>query len=45
MKQDFETFISHLEQDVDSKMLKGIVDKLPIEKEQIIEILRKIFKN
>ena len=34
-----------LEQDVDSKMLKSIVDKLPVEKEQIIEILRRVFKN
>ena len=45
MKEDFDTFLAHLEQDIDSKMLKSIVDKLPVEKEQIIEILRKIFKN
>ena len=45
MKQDFDTFLAHLEQDVDSKMLKSIVDKLPVEKEQIIEILRRVFKS
>ena len=45
MKEDFDTFLAHLEQDVDSKMLKSIVDKLPVEKEQIIEILQRVFKS
>ena len=36
MVQDFDAFIKHLEQDVDKKMLKSIVDKLPVEKEQVI---------
>ena len=45
MKKDFDTFLAHLEQDIDSKMLKSIVDKLPVEKEQIIEILQRVFKS
>lgn len=44
-KEYFDTFLAHLEQDIDSKMLKSIVDKLPVEKEQIIEILRRVFKS
>ena len=44
MVQDFDAFIEHLEQDVDKRMLKSIVDKLPIEKEQVIEILQKVFQ-
>ncbi len=34
--KDFDAFIKHLEQDVDKKMLKSIVDKLSVEKEQVI---------
>ena len=44
MVQDFDAFIKHLEQDVDKKMFKSIVDKLPVEKEQVIEILQKVFQ-
>lgn len=44
MVQDFDIFIEHLEQDVDKKILKSIVDKLPVEKEQVIEILQKVFQ-
>ena len=44
MKEDFDTFLAHLKQDVDSRMLKSIVDKLPVKKEQIIEILQKVFR-
>lgn len=44
MVQDFDAFIEHLEQDVDKRMLKSIVDKLPVEKEQVIEILQKVFQ-
>ena len=44
MKKDFDTFLAHLEQDVDSKMLKSIVHKLPVGKDQIIEILHKVFR-
>jgi radical SAM superfamily enzyme with C-terminal helix-hairpin-helix motif len=44
MVQDFDAFIKHLEQDVDKKMLKSIVDKLSVEKEQVIEILQKSSK-
>ena len=36
MLQDCDAFIKHLEQDVDKKMYKSIVDKLPVEKEQVI---------
>ena len=36
MVQDVDAFIKHSEQDVDKKMLKSIVDKLPVEKEQVI---------
>ena len=44
MEQDFDTFIEHLENDIDKKILKSIVDKLPVEKEQVIEILQKVFQ-
>jgi hypothetical protein len=44
MVQDFDVFIEHLEQEVDKKMLKSIMDKLPVEKEQVIEILQKVFQ-
>ena len=43
MVQDFDVFIEHLEQDVDKKMLKSIVDNLPVDKLQVIEILQKVF--
>ena len=44
MEQDFDTFIEHLENDIDKKILKSIVDKLPVEKEQVIEILQIVFQ-
>ena len=44
MEQDFDTFMEHLENDIDKKILKSIVDKLPVEKEQVIEILQKVFQ-
>lgn len=44
MQQDLDAFVKHLEQDVDKKMLKSIADKLPVEKEQVIEILQKVFQ-
>lgn len=44
MEQDFDTFIEHLENDIDKKILKSIVDKLPVEKEQVMEILQKVFQ-
>lgn len=44
MEQDFDTFMEHLENDIDKKILKSIVDKLPVEKEQVIEILQIVFQ-
>lgn len=43
MNKDFESFIAHLEEEVDQKMIKSIVDKLPVEKEDVIEVLNKVF--
>lgn len=43
MNKDFESFITHLEEEVDSKTLKSIVDKLPVEKESVIDVLNKVF--
>ena len=44
MKEDFDTFLAHLEQDVDSKMLKSIVDKLPVEKNKLLKFCRECLK-
>jgi len=44
MVQDFNAFIMHLERDIDKKTLKSIVNKLPVEKEQILETLQQVYQ-
>jgi len=44
MIEDFDAFIAHLIDDVDKKTFKAIVDKLPIEKEQVIDVLQMVFQ-
>ncbi|MFV0482071.1 MAG: hypothetical protein ACK5LP_08810 [Campylobacteraceae bacterium] len=44
MQQDFDAFIHHIEDEVDNKMLKSIVSEFFIEKEEVIEVLQKVFK-
>ncbi|MDD4330631.1 MAG: hypothetical protein PHD79_11840 [Aliarcobacter sp.] len=43
MKEDFDSFIQHLKEEVDQKSIKSFADGLPIYKEQVIEILEKVF--
>lgn len=43
MKQDFDSFIKHLNDEVDQKMIKSFGDGLPIDKEQIIEVMEQVF--
>jgi len=44
MIQDFDAFMQHLKGDVDKKTFKSIVDKMPIDKEQVIDVLEKVFQ-
>jgi len=44
MTNDFKAFITHIEEDLNQKTLSGIVDKLPVQKEQLIATLRQVFK-
>ena len=43
MKEDFDSFIQHLKEELDQKSIKSFADGLPIYKEQVIEILEKVF--
>ena len=43
MTNDFNTFITHVEEELNQKMLSDIVNKLPVEKEQVIDVLKKVF--
>jgi len=43
MKEDFDSFIQHIKEEVDQKSIKSFSDGLPIYKEQIIEIMEKVF--
>ena len=43
MKEDFDSFIQHLKEELDQKSIKSFTDGLPIYKEQVIEILEKVF--
>lgn len=43
MKQDFDSFLEHLTQELDQKSIRLFADGLPIIKEQVIEVLEKIF--
>ena len=43
MKKDFDSFIQHIKEEVDQKSIKSFSDGLPIYKEQIIEIIEKVF--
>lgn len=43
MKEDFDSFIQHLKEELDQKSIKSFADGLPIYKDQVIEILEKVF--
>lgn len=43
MKEDFDSFITHLNNDVDQKMIKSFGDGLPIVKKEILETMKKVF--
>lgn len=43
MKEDFNSFIQHLEEELDQKSIKSFVDGLPIYKDQVIEVLERVF--
>jgi hypothetical protein len=43
MKEDFDSFTQHLKEELDQKSIKSFADGLPIYKEQVIEILEKVF--
>ena len=43
MEEDFDSFIQHLKEELDQKSIKSFADGLPIYKEQVIEILEKVF--
>lgn len=43
MKQDFDSFTTHLNDEVDQKMIKGFGDELPIVKEQVLGIMKQVF--
>ena len=43
MKEDFDSFIQHIKEELDQKSIKSFADGLPIYKDQVIEILEKVF--
>lgn len=43
MKQDFDSFTTYLNDEVDQKMIKGFGDELPIVKEQVLGIMKQVF--
>ena len=43
MKDDFDSFISHLENEVTQKAIKDIIKPLSVKKEDVIEVLTKVF--
>jgi hypothetical protein len=43
MKEDFDSFIQHLNEELDQKSINSLADGLPIYKDQVIEILEKVF--
>lgn len=43
MKDDFDSFICHLENEVDQKAIKDIVKPLIVKKDEVIEVLKKVF--
>jgi len=43
MKYDFERFLSHIENELDPKAIKSFGDGLPIDKDQIIEVMKQVF--
>ena len=43
MKQDFETFIEHVKNELDQKAIKSFGDGLPIIKEQVIKTMEQVF--
>lgn len=45
MKEDFNSFIQHIEEELDQKGINSFADGLPIYKEQVIEVLEKVFIN
>ncbi len=45
MINDFNSFIEHLEKQLDSKALKSFADGLPLNKGDILEMLRQVFTN
>lgn len=43
MKQDFETFMEHVKNELDQKAIKSFGDGLPIIKEQVIKTMEQVF--
>ena len=43
MKDDFDSFIFHLENEVNQKAIRDIVKPLSVQKEEVIEVLKKVF--
>ncbi|RLA83129.1 MAG: hypothetical protein DRG78_05320 [Epsilonproteobacteria bacterium] len=43
MTNDFNTFVTHIEEELTQDTLTDMVNKLPIKKEEVIEILKKVF--
>lgn len=43
MKQDFDSFIQHVNENLDQKTIKSFVDGLPVTKEQVIEVMEQVF--
>lgn len=43
MKQDFDSFITHLDEEVTDKMIKSFGDGLPIVKKDVIDTMKQVF--
>ena len=43
MKEDFDSFIQHLKEELDQRTIKSFADGLPIYKDQVIKVLEKVF--
>jgi hypothetical protein len=44
MQEDFESFMSHLEEEVNQKMIKSIVSDVNVDLNKTIEVMKKVFK-